>query len=714
MGQGPTGRIDELERQVGVLTARVAELEGRASDPTATATAPVAGSRPAAFAPPGPPPGPPARSSPTGPPPPRHVTSPPRPAVNLEDLLGARVLAWAGGAAVLLGVAFFVAVAIGRGWIDEPPRILLAFVGSVVLLATGVWLHDRHGQTQASLALVGTAVASLFMTLTAAVQLYELVPTGPALLLALAAGATATAVAVHLDSRAIAGLGIVGSLLAPVLVDAGTSNGSLAFMAVALCASVGVLLWRRWDWLAIATFVVSVPQVVTWSVETDSATALVLVLAAYGALNLVAAIGYEVRVRGATLRPSAALLVLANALALTLIGYFELVELTGTSSAGDVLIAALAVAHFALGVAAVRSRRMARAMGVVLIAAGVALGDLAFGLAAGGPGLAAGWALAAVVLAWFARRQIQDRRILVAGVVAHIALPAIHVLLLDAPLDDVIRGFHDQPGSLIALSALGLAALGCARLLGDAESTLARGLDSVATLSLVYLTAAALDGAALVTAWAGEGALCAVVARRTGNAVARVAGPGLLAVAALHALAVEAPAGSLADGAPDLGAATLALLALAGSCAAAALVLPGRERRVLESAAAVTLVYLGSVATVSAFEPGGPTLGLGLGTLDERQQGQVLLSAFWSVTGLAALTVGLLRDVRRLRFGGLALLVLALLKVFVYDLQSLDSIYRVLSFVAIGLLLLAGAFAYQRLRPGGGSGEVGGPSATAT
>ena len=33
-----------------------------------------------------------------------------------------------------------------------------------------------------------------------------------------------------------------------------------------------------------------------------------------------------------------------------------------------------------------------------------------------------------------------------------------------------------------------------------------------------------------------------------------------------------------------------------------------------------------------------------------------------------------------------------------FDLAALDSIYRVLSFLALGMLLLAGAFAYQRLR----------------
>ena len=35
----------------------------------------------------------------------------------------------------------------------------------------------------------------------------------------------------------------------------------------------------------------------------------------------------------------------------------------------------------------------------------------------------------------------------------------------------------------------------------------------------------------------------------------------------------------------------------------------------------------------------------------------------------------------------------------VYDLAALDSIYRVVSFVALGVLLLIGSFAYQRMRP---------------
>jgi uncharacterized membrane protein len=77
----------------------------------------------------------------------------------------------------------------------------------------------------------------------------------------------------------------------------------------------------------------------------------------------------------------------------------------------------------------------------------------------------------------------------------------------------------------------------------------------------------------------------------------------------------------------------------------------------------------------------------------------MLLSAFWAGAGLIALFWGLLRDERSRRVGGLTLLSLALAKVFLYDLAALESIYRVVSFVALGVLLLVAAFAYQRIRP---------------
>jgi uncharacterized membrane protein len=52
-----------------------------------------------------------------------------------------------------------------------------------------------------------------------------------------------------------------------------------------------------------------------------------------------------------------------------------------------------------------------------------------------------------------------------------------------------------------------------------------------------------------------------------------------------------------------------------------------------------------------------------------------------------------------LRQAGLALLALATAKVFLIDLSALDVAYRVISLIALGLLLLVSAGLWQRLQP---------------
>jgi uncharacterized membrane protein len=77
----------------------------------------------------------------------------------------------------------------------------------------------------------------------------------------------------------------------------------------------------------------------------------------------------------------------------------------------------------------------------------------------------------------------------------------------------------------------------------------------------------------------------------------------------------------------------------------------------------------------------------------------MLVSGLWSLTGAAVLVIGLSRDRRELRVAGLAVLALSVAKVFLFDLATLTSINRVASLIALGLLLLVGAYAWQRSRP---------------
>jgi Predicted membrane protein (DUF2339) len=209
---------------------------------------------------------------------------------------------------------------------------------------------------------------------------------------------------------------------------------------------------------------------------------------------------------------------------------------------------------------------------------------------------------------------------------------------------------------------------------------------------VAYLAAVVLSGPALTLAWAA-GAVA--LALRHHDPLSRAGAVGFLGCAALHALLVLAPPEALVDGLADpLGA--LALLAVAGAALVGAR-MPGVDRSPLLAIAAVTTLYLASAELITAFQPTGDEIATG--GLGVRQQGQALLSGLWALVGVATLIAGLVRDRHELRVGALSLLSATLAKVFLYDLSSLDSLYRVASFVALGALLLLGAFAWQRLRP---------------
>ena len=323
--------------------------------------------------------------------------------VDLEEVLGGRLLSLVGGTAVILGLAFLVALTVERGWIGETTRVVLALLGSAALLAAGAWLYEARGRTQAALAAIGTGIAGLFLVLVAATTLYALVPVAPALAGAAAVGALAATLAVRWESATLAALGILGALISPVLVGTFPSLDGIAFLALALAASAAVLVWRRWEWLRVAAFAVAMVQVAIWSLDLPPAAQVVSVLSIVGGLNLAAAVGYELRIRPSSLRPSTALLVAVNALVVGGLGYVALLETHGVRAAGA-WTAALAVVHLAVGLAILWLRTGSQNVGLLLLGVALTAADIAFALFVDGPALAVGWAASAAGLAALTRR----------------------------------------------------------------------------------------------------------------------------------------------------------------------------------------------------------------------------------------------------------------------------------------------------------------------
>lgn len=71
-------------------------------------------------------------------------------------------------------------------------------------------------------------------------------------------------------------------------------------------------------------------------------------------------------------------------------------------------------------------------------------------------------------------------------------------------------------------------------------------------------------------------------------------------------------------------------------------------------------------------------------------------SALWMAYGAMLMAIGFWRSCAFLRWQALVLIAFTTAKVFAYDVSELDRVYRILSFIVLGVLLLAISFAYQR------------------
>jgi uncharacterized membrane protein len=210
----------------------------------------------------------------------------------------------------------------------------------------------------------------------------------------------------------------------------------------------------------------------------------------------------------------------------------------------------------------------------------------------------------------------------------------------------------------------------------------------------------------LALAWSAAAVTLAWLAGRADEQRFVAASGAFVGLALAYALVLEVPPADLfvADARPAAGLLSLLLAIVAAY--AFAVSLDVRYRSTALWAAGAVSVYAASVAILGLFQwvaAGDPK-----SVDDAFQRGQTAVSSFWAVVGLALLAIGLRQDSRNLRIGGLALLGIALAKIFLYDLSALSAMARALSFLGVGLVLLFAAFLYQRVSGGDGHDRLPG------
>lgn len=176
-------------------------------------------------------------------------------AESLESRIGGRWPVWVGGLALALGGYFLVQYSIEAGLLSPAVRLVLAAVfglalgiaGEVIRRGAEPAIEDRFRNAMIPGVLTAAGAVTLFGVVYAAHGVYGFIGTGIAfVLLALISLATVGLSLLH--GQALAGLGLLASLLTPLFVSSGEPRPWVlfGFLAVAWLATLAASRLRRW------------------------------------------------------------------------------------------------------------------------------------------------------------------------------------------------------------------------------------------------------------------------------------------------------------------------------------------------------------------------------------------------------------------------------------------------------------------------------------
>ena len=619
---------------------------------------------------------------------------------SLESRIGGRWLLNIGIAAIVIGVAYFEKLAIDNNWIGETARVIQGGIFGAVLVYAG-GRFARAGYAAYGQMIVGGGIAVMYVSTYAAFNYYRLIDRPTAFVLLVAITALGAVLADRHNSQGLAILAVGGGFATPFLLP-GNTDAQLAlftYNAILIAGTVYLAGRRNWPFLHLVSYVSTLITVAAWAdrfYEPSKYLRTELFLTLFCAMFV--AIAVRCRRDGEPLAQAAALILWTAPVA------YYLASLVVLEPHAVPLLVWLICVMLVGGVLSVRTSPWA---GLVVWMA-VAAPFLAWTKVYNGrpwlvPGLATMAAVYVISLSAQLRIMTSSDR-LPSARPAEIVWLHLNGLLMFASAYFLVEDTHlALTGPLAALFAVwhGVLAAGMLRRYRDDALQFA----ALAFSLLSIAVALQFDGPAVTVGWAVEGAAIVALGLHERREWMRAGGAILFAIAvvrALELLVTVAPANHVVLLNPRAASAGLVIAlsyllawlhrrqADAGgtdiATAGAAGIVRAPVATALVVAQLVTVVLL--TTEIRAY----------FAVRNSPFAREFMTSVTWAAYANALVLVGLYRRYAPIRYFGIALFGITILKVFFSDLAHVQQIYRVLSVMGLGALLLLTSYLYQRMR----------------
>jgi len=183
---------------------------------------------------------------------------------NFEERLGGQWFAKIGIAVIFIGIALFLKYAFDNNWINEAWRVIIGISSGVGLLAVGEMLikkYFNYGQI-----IIGGGIAILYLSIFVAFNFYHLIPSFIAFIAMLAITLTAIFLSLRHDAMSLIIVAIVGGFASPLLCSPVVNNQVVLFsyMLILDLTIFSVSLFKKWRQLNLIGFVGTILLSIVW------------------------------------------------------------------------------------------------------------------------------------------------------------------------------------------------------------------------------------------------------------------------------------------------------------------------------------------------------------------------------------------------------------------------------------------------------------------
>ncbi|HEX2898416.1 MAG TPA: DUF2339 domain-containing protein [Bacteroidia bacterium] len=643
---------------------------------------------------------------------------------GLEDFIGGNLLNKIGIGILIIGIGIFVKYAIDKDWIGPVGRVMVGLLSGGILLGVAHWLRTAYKAF--SSVLLGGGIAVLYFSVAIAYHQYGLL--GQPAAFALMCGVTAAAVffSIAYDRQEIAVLALLGSFATPFMVSKGEGNWVVLFSYI-LIVNLGmlVLAWfREWKLVRILGYSLTLLLFGGWVLREYATHGGIVPGGAlvFGTLFFLTffmtTLAYRVR-KQQVADTFTYISLISNTVFYYACSMLVIQQLGGGVYMG-IFTAAMAVFHFSFILPLRRLLKVSDHVQTMLIGMVLTFVTLAIPIQLKGDYITLFWAFESLLLLYMAQRTrlniLQVGSVLVSGLA--VVILGYHWATHYGSRDGLDQTFLLDGAYLTSfLTAAAMVGLYWLHRRNTGQNDLSESLSKgyqILSLPLFYFgflfelmdwlrhdEGSMLVGAFAFTSLFLSGMLVwALMSRQKtfGNVVIVLGLITLVAWAVAQVAFLGEMRHAYLSGYAGSGGFPWHFLAFAGMLLLLGLGFQHARKQVdLQGDMGKLLIWGFSIMTLIVLSTELDHV-LGLMGFSANISHKVGYPILWGISGFTMIALGMREKLLSLRIGGLALFLLILLKLFLFDIREVSPGGKIAAFISLGVLLLVISFMYQRLR----------------